>query len=77
LKSPDRPPCFVRFFLGYAGWDHQQLQQELDNGSWMVSDDLSKVLSEENPTALWRDQMVRKGGNYLLWANTPENPYNN
>ncbi len=77
LKSPDRPPCFVRFFLGYAGWDRQQLQQELDNGSWMVSDDLSTVLSEENPTALWRDQMVRKGGNYLLWANTPENPYNN
>jgi len=76
ISQHDNASFFVRFFLGYAGWETDQLQAELDNGSWMVGKATEDVITE-TPEALWRNQLVRQGGNYLLWANTPENPFNN
>ena len=28
----------IRFFLGYSGWDFNQLNDELDNNSWILSE---------------------------------------
>ena len=28
----------IRLFIGYAGWDPQQLEDEIKEGSWMVSE---------------------------------------
>ncbi|MFO7721148.1 MAG: YqgE/AlgH family protein, partial [Gillisia sp.] len=27
----------IRFFLGYSGWDAQQLKDELDSNAWIIS----------------------------------------
>src|SRR5690606_1675868 len=32
----------IRFFLGYTGWDAQQLENEMIANSWIVSDNLYK-----------------------------------
>jgi putative transcriptional regulator len=71
-------PKDIRFFLGYSGWSGDQLQQEIGAHSWVVVENplAGKILSH-NTQSLWKDQMIALGGKYLVWSNTPENPYHN
>ncbi len=51
-----------RLFLGYTGWGKDQLEDEIDEGSWELfrSVDVKKVLKEwQNPPALKRDEIVK------------------
>ncbi|MEY8848764.1 YqgE/AlgH family protein [Psychroserpens sp. XS_ASV72] len=65
----------IRFFLGYSGWDSQQLEVELSSNSWIVSENVYKEqLIEKSCESFWKEKMLELGGNYLLWSNAPENP---
>jgi len=63
----------VRFFLGYSGWDKNQLKEELDEDSWLVADMPSRFVLDDT-TELWKDMVKKLGGKYSLWENFPENP---
>ena len=63
----------VRFFLGYSGWDKDQLKEELDEDSWLVADISPKIVMQSSE-ALWKDMVKQLGGKYSLWENFPENP---
>ena len=66
VKSTD-----IRFFLGYSGWGTNQLEEELRNNSWFVSEnDFENVFSVDNET-LWKNKLMQKGGEYKIWANAP------
>jgi putative transcriptional regulator len=61
----------IRFFLGYSGWGTHQLEDELMNNSWFVSDnDFENIFSVDNET-LWKNKLMQKGGEYKIWANAP------
>ena len=61
----------IRFFLGYSGWEKTQLEEELSNNSWFVSEnDFENILSADNKT-LWKNKLMQKGGEYKIWANAP------
>lgn len=65
----------IRFFLGYSGWESDQLEQELQVNSWVVApnkykDEIIGVTYDD----LWKEKMIEFGGNYVLWSNAPENP---
>jgi putative transcriptional regulator len=62
----------IRFFLGYSGWDREQLDAELKEKSWFVAEnDFENILSN-NEKNLWKNKMLQKGGTYKLWANAPD-----
>lgn len=65
----------IRFFLGYSGWANNQLEQELELQSWVVTPNEYKneIISKSN-TNFWKEKMIEFGGDYLLWSNAPENP---
>ncbi len=63
----------VRFFLGYSGWDNGQLDEELDEDSWLVADISPKIVMKANDE-LWKEMVKQLGGKYSLWENFPENP---
>ena len=66
LKSSD-----IRFFLGYSGWDTDQLAEELKTDSWFVSkNDYPNILATDN-TTIWKNKLLEKGGKYKIWANAP------
>lgn len=66
VKSTD-----IRFFLGYSGWGTHQLEDELHNNSWFVSEnDFENIFSVDNET-LWKNKLMQKGGEYKIWANAP------
>ena len=61
----------IRFFLGYSGWGANQLEDELRNNSWFVSEnDFENIFRVDNET-LWKNKLMQKGGEYKIWANAP------
>ncbi len=66
----------IRFFLGYAGWSPKQLDNELSENAWVVSEldagtIMSGTLSKQD---LWKTSLKKLGSKYTLWTNFPENP---
>ena len=65
----------IRFFLGYTGWDANQLEDEMQTNSWIISKNIyeNKIISKSS-THFWKEKILELGGDYLIWSNAPENP---
>ncbi|MBR9845742.1 MAG: YqgE/AlgH family protein [Algicola sp.] len=75
LKENKLSNSDIRFFLGYSGWDSQQLENELLSNSWIVTKNIYKEeLMGKSCDSFWKEKMLELGGNYQLWSNAPENP---
>ena len=55
-------PKDIRFFLGYSGWDAGQLEGELKEDSWLVTDVEQDAVMRELDESSWVD-FVKKAGN--------------
>ena len=64
----------LRFYLGYTGWDIEQLKGEITQGSWMMTKAKSDYVFSQQAPSLWAQILNDMGGNYKLIANYPENP---
>ncbi len=64
----------IRFFIGYAGWESNQLDRELKEKSWVVSKTKADLLIHANPKQLWSNLIRSFGEEYALWANYPPDP---
>ncbi|GAB1308982.1 YqgE/AlgH family protein [Urechidicola sp. KH5] len=63
----------IRFFLGYSGWEPEQLKDELTEDSWKVMENsYTNILSANG--SMWRNKLLELGGSYKIWANAPKNP---
>lgn len=68
----------IQFFLGYTGWDSEQLNQELLEKSWVVVENNYKEnILTKCCQKLWREKIIELGGDYLIWSNSPEHPHYN
>lgn len=65
----------IRFFLGYTGWDANQLEKEMSSNSWIISKNIyeNKIIGKST-THFWKEKIMELGGDYLIWSNAPENP---
>ncbi len=74
ISTGEIKPQDIRFFLGYSGWDAGQLEDELKEDSWLVTDvnqeDVMSQLDEDS----WFDFVKKAGKQYSIWENFPENP---
>jgi putative transcriptional regulator len=59
----------LRIFAGYAGWGVDQLQWEIEEGSWYVVPAHATDVFREDPADLWRDVLRRQPGD-LAWHST-------
>jgi len=64
----------ARVYAGYAGWGPGQLDDELDEGSWIVEPALPEDVFTEEPDTLWSDVLKRKGGPFGVLALMPPDP---
>lgn len=67
----------IRFFVGYSGWSPGQLEDELVNGSWIVSPSDPNYVFTVRKIDLWKKVLENKGDNYDIIAQMPENFYLN
>jgi putative transcriptional regulator len=64
----------ARVFAGYAGWGPGQLEEELEEGSWIVEPAVPGDVFTGDPEELWSDVLRRKGGPYEVLALMPPDP---
>jgi putative transcriptional regulator len=64
----------ARAFLGFAGWGGGQLDGEVERDDWIVTDFRPDDAFTEDPDALWKRVLGRKGGAYALLATMPPDP---
>jgi putative transcriptional regulator len=64
----------ARLFSGYAGWDSDQLEEEIEEGSWYVVPAEARDPISADPEGLWRRVLRRQGGALTVVAGFPEDP---
>ena len=64
----------ARVFAGYAGWGPGQLEDELEEASWIVEPAVLADVFTEHPGLLWSEILRRKGGRFALLARMPDDP---
>ncbi len=62
----------IKFFSGYSGWLSGQLESEISRKAWTVVDIYNLDYTTKNDRNLWKKVMQNLGGEFLLWANSPE-----
>lgn len=68
-------PQNFRFFLGYSGWGEGQLEQELEQNSWLVFRGVRpEQVFDLPPDQLWKRVLEEMGGKYKMFANYPVDP---
>ena len=64
-----------KFFLGYSGWGENQLNEEIDAGSWIVSDHVDPILIfHTHPEDMWKVVLKSLGGRFNIYSNYPVDP---
>ncbi len=64
----------VRFFIGYSGWQPNQLNNELKEKSWIVTNSSLNTIMASRPEELWSNMLKKLGNDYAIWANYPADP---
>jgi putative transcriptional regulator len=67
----------IRFFLGYSGWQSNQLEEELNDNAWVVADIDPQEIMAPMSKFFWNKTLHRLGKKFQMWANFPENPQMN
>lgn len=67
----------IRFFLGYSGWQSNQLEDELAENAWVVSEITAQEIMSPMNKQIWNHTLNRMGKKYQMWSNFPENPQMN
>lgn len=65
----------VKFFLGYSGWSAGQLEEELEQDSWIVSDKAKEdLIFDTDPEFMWKKTLSIMGGRFSVYSNYPKDP---
>jgi putative transcriptional regulator len=68
-------PHEVKFFLGYSGWGEEQLDEEINANTWIVSDKYQQdVVFSHDEEELWRTVIINLGPKYAHVSNFPIDP---
>lgn len=59
ILSVQPDPNVFHVYLGYAGWNRNQLQREVELGSWFIFPADTNIVFSSAPDSLWR-QMIQK-----------------
>ena len=65
----------LRFFIGYSGWSTQQLDEEMNENSWIVGNlkDIPTLMRTDIDD-LWERTLKSMGGKFEMLTHFPEDP---
>lgn len=67
----------IRFFAGYSGWGIKQLNQEIQEESWIITNSTIEYCMRYSSKDLWSELIKNQKSKYAIWRNLPKNPHLN
>ena len=64
----------IRFYIGYSGWEHGQLENELKEKSWITREGNQHLIFHKQPTQIWKEALKDLGGEYAQMVHYPLDP---
>ena len=64
----------IRFFIGYSGWSEGQLEEEIEEKSWLTVDADPSLIFHANCENVWKQSIRKLGGDYEMMVNFPIDP---
>lgn len=65
----------IKFFLGYSGWTTGQLDEEMKENTWIVSNQVdAELIFETDPETSWQRALKLMGGRFSVYSNYPVDP---
>lgn len=74
INSGRLDPDKIKFFIGYSGWSGGQLENELNEKSWILSESNTHIIFEEKNQNVWPQALKNLGSNFAIMANFPIDP---
>ena len=67
-------PSEIKFFIGYAGWTPNQLEDEFKQESWIATATNKEQIMIANSSEMWHNTVVSLETKYSEWAIYPIDP---
>lgn len=67
-------PNQIQFFLGYAGWSPNQLEDEISDGTWLIGNFKSSYLFHKNYNEVWRKSLADNSKQNAFYGKFPYTP---
>lgn len=64
----------IRFYVGYSGWDKNQLKQEINNQEWLTNHTHYAQLIEKDADTLWGEELKKINPRYRVFSDYPFDP---
>ena len=64
----------IRFYIGYSGWSNGQLNDEMNEKTWLTVEATRKLIFHRNYEEIWKDSLKHLGGDYEIMVNFPIDP---
>jgi putative transcriptional regulator len=74
VKSNEIDLRKIRFFLGYSGWSEGQLNDEMQEKTWLTVSATRELVFHPQPDNIWKDSLKHLGGDYEMMINFPIDP---
>ncbi len=62
------------FLVGYSGWEKEQLEGELAQHSWIVTDISTQTVFSNNYETIWNELLTNFNKAFKIVSNFPEDP---
>jgi len=77
IKRSHQPGTLIRAFTGYSGWVEGQLEDELQNSSWIPTLPNAGILACNHEQDLWADLLRNISPYHKILAEAPDDIYMN
>jgi putative transcriptional regulator len=67
----------LKFFLGYSGWSKGQLEDEIEEKTWILGHANIDLIFNTGFKQIWNNSLKQLGGSYQLMSNFPLDPQHN
>jgi len=75
IKNNEIKKDQFKLFIGYSGWNKGQLQEELNENSWIVIPKFdSNIIFSNNYKNIWRYVLQNSSKTHKMFSNYPINP---
>lgn len=64
----------IRLFLGYSGWSKDQLEDEIEEKSWLITYGSGKLIFINEVKSTWAEAIKQLGGKYEQLIHYPTDP---